>query len=213
MQPSLYPRRAVRAVSACVLAGSLAVALSACGASGSSASASSGSGSGSSSSSSRYQARLKFAECMRQHGVNVPDPSASGAIGGGGGPGGGPDAGPGEAFKQAQQSPNFQSAIKACASLRAKAFQFANITAAQRQQFHQDAVKFAECMRSHGIDIPDPTTNGQGGFGIFRDLKGSVQTNSPAFQSAMQACVSNLPFRPGGGPGGPGGGPPAIVGG
>jgi hypothetical protein len=127
---------------------------------------------------------------MRSHGVNVPDPSAGG-IGLGGGAGGG-----GEAFRQAQSSPNFQTAVKACASLRSKAFQFGNISAAQRAKFQQDAVKFAECMRAHKIDIPDPTSNGAGGFGIFRALR-SAQTNSPAFKSAVTACSSDLPFRPG----------------
>ena len=107
--------RALRAFAACALAGSLAVGLAACGSSGSPANASASSGSTTTSSSSRYQARLKFAECMRAHGVNVPDPSANGAIGGGGGTGGGSGAGPGPAFQQARSSPNFQTASTACA--------------------------------------------------------------------------------------------------
>ena len=61
--------------------------------------------------------------------------------------------------------------------------------------------KFAECMRAHHIDIPDPTTSAGGGFGIFRQIPSS-QRNSPAFRSALQACSSTLPFRRGGGGGG-----------
>ncbi|MDQ6777481.1 MAG: hypothetical protein M3071_14975, partial [Actinomycetota bacterium] len=80
--------RGRRVLATCALAGSVAVALSACGSSGSSAAASSGAAS-TSSSSSRYQARLKAAECLRAHGLGVPDPSANGGPGGGGAGGGG----------------------------------------------------------------------------------------------------------------------------
>ena len=186
--------RARRAFAACALAGTLVLGLAACGSSGSSAS-SSGSTS-TTSSSARYAARLKYAECMRSHGVNVPDPSANGGPAGGGGAGGG-GAG-GGAFAQLRNSPNFASASTACASLRSKSFGFANISPAQRAQFQQDAVKFAECMRAHNIDIPDPSASSGGGFGIFRDLRGSSETNSPAFKTAMTACSSDLPFRDGG---------------
>jgi hypothetical protein len=204
MQPASTPlfARARRAFALCALAGSTAVALSACGSTGSAASSgsSSASGSGTAVAASSTSARLKFAECMRSHGVNVPDPSATG----------GPGGSSGQAFRQAQQSPNFQTAVKACASLRQKSFGGFKITSAQRTEFQKDAVKFAECMRAHNIDIPDPTSNGAGGFGIFRDLRGSAQSNSPAFKTAMTACMSNLPngghFGGAGGPGGPAGG-------
>lgn len=180
-----------RAVLSVVSAGALALAVSACGSSSSTATAASGSAS---SPAARYQARLKLAKCMRSHGVNVPDPS----------PNGGPPAGGGGAFQQIRSSPNFRSAIQACQKLVGGAFGFANITPAQRAQFQQDAVKFAECMRSHNIDIPDPTNNGAGGFGIFRQIS-PAERNSPSFQTAIKACASNLPRRPGGGPGGFGG--------
>jgi hypothetical protein len=81
-----------------------------------------------------------------------------------------------------------------------QAFPFANLSPSQRAQFQKGAVKFAECMRAHNIDIPDPTSQPGGGFGIRRAIPQS-ERNSPAFQSALQACVSNLPFRPGSAPG------------
>jgi hypothetical protein len=99
---------------------------------------------------------------------------------------------------QLQSSPNFQSANQACAKYRQQAFPFANLSPAQRAQFQQSLVKFARCMRAHNIDIPDPTTSAGGGFGLRRAF-GSIDRNSPAFQSALQACQSNLPIRPGGG--------------
>ena len=195
-----------RVLAPCALAVVGAVALSACGSSATtstSASAAAGGGVASSStgsSSATYQARLNYAKCMRAHRVNVPDPSANGGPAGGAGGGGG--------FRALRSSPNFASASTACAKYRSKAFGFANITPAQRAAAQQELVKFAECMRSHNIDIPDPSTTSGGGFGIFRSIPSS-QRNSPAFQTALKGCSSSLPRFGRGGPGGGGGAPGA----
>ncbi len=185
-----------RTVAALAVGSLLALGVAACGSSSSSSTTTASAGSGgtsATSSSARYQARLNFAKCMRAHGVNVPDPSPNaGPAGGGGGLG----------LRSLRSSPNFQSANQACAKYRSQAFGLANLTPAQRAQFQQDLVKFAECMRAHNIDIPDPSTSGGGGFRIFRQLPSS-ERNSPKFQSALQACSSNIPFRRGAGPGGP----------
>jgi hypothetical protein len=196
MQPasSRISMRASRAFAACALAGAIVVGLSACGSSSSGSGASSG-GTSTTSASARYTARLKYAECLRSHGVDVPDPTANGGpAGGGGGAGAGagaPGGGPG-GYRQLLSTATGQAAQKACASLRGKSFGFANVSSAQRQQFQQDAVKFAECMRARNIDIPDPTSSSGGGFGIFRQLRSS-ESNSPAFKTALTACSSNLP--------------------
>ena len=181
------------------LVGALAFGVSACGSSSSSSTTSSAAGSGvsSTSSNSTYEARLNLAKCLRSHGLNVPDPSPNGGVAGGGGGGG--------IFRSIRSQPNFQSALQACSQYTRQAFPRLNLSPAQRAQFQQDLVKFAECMRAHNIDIPDPSTTAGGGFGIFRSLPTS-ERNSPAFQSALQTCRSNIPFRrgvgPGGGPGG-----------
>jgi hypothetical protein len=53
---------------------------------------------------------------------------------------------------------------------------------------HAQAVKFAECMRSHGVrEFPDPDASGT--FTIETIANGtSIDTNSPAFQQAITAC-------------------------
>jgi hypothetical protein len=197
--------RGPRALAACALAGTLALGLTGCGSSGSSAAASSGGAAGTSttSASSRYQARLKAAQCLRAHGLNVPDPSANGGGGAGGGAGGGGGGG-GGGIRQLLATPAGKAASKSCQSELRQANPFANITPAQRQQFQQAAVKFAQCMRAHNVNIPDPTSNGAGGFGIFRSIPSS-ERNSPAFRTALKACSSNLPNRGQFGRGGPGG--------
>ncbi len=190
------PPNGRRPFAICLLAGALALGVSACGSSSSSttttaAAAGAGAAGGS---TAAYTARLNYAKCMRAHGVNVPDPSPNGGPAAGGGAGG---------FRALRSSPNFASANQACAKYRA-AGGFGNLSPAQRAQFQQDLVKFAECMRSHSIDIPDPSTSSGGGFGILRQIPSS-QRSSPAFQTALKGCSSTLPFRRGGA----GGGPPA----
>ena len=63
-------------------------------------------------------------------------------------------------------------------------------TQAQIQQAQQDAVAFADCMRSHRVpNFPDPTTSP-------REFKESLDPNtahSPAFASAVSACGHLLP--------------------
>jgi hypothetical protein len=174
----------------------LATAIAACGSSSSSNQSGGTSG-------TQFQARLNLAKCFRSHGVNVPDPSS----------GGGPAGGGGGIFRSLRNYPAAQitAARQACSQYFAKAFPQLNLTPAQRAQVQQQLVKFAECMRSHGVDVPDPTFNGSGagrGFG-FRRSFGSADRNSPAFQAATKACSSLRPrFGRGGGGGAAGGGPP-----
>ncbi len=179
----------------------LGLGLAACGSSA--GTSNNGSAATGASSNARYQARLNLAKCLRQHGLNVPDPSpgGGGAFGSGGPPGG---------FRALRDNPNFQSAFQACAKYRRGAFGFRTLSPSQQAQFQRALVKFAECMRAHNIDIPDPTTGSGGGFRIFRQISPS-ERQSPAFQNALKACVTNLPFRRGGPGGGPAGAPPAAT--
>jgi len=181
-------RRAIL-IGLCAVA--LAGILSACGSSSASSSIA-GSTSG-----AQFQARLNLAKCFRAHGINVPDPSTGGGPAGGGG-----------VFRTLRNYPQsqVQAATQACRQYFAEAFPRFNLSPAQRAQVQQQLVKFAECMRSHGVNVPDPSFNG-GGFG-FRQAFRSIDRNSPAFQSALKACQSLRP-RFGRGAGGPGaGGPP-----
>jgi hypothetical protein len=50
------------------------------------------------------------------------------------------------------------------------------------------ALNWARCMRQHGIDLPDPKPGG----GI--DMRG-VNSDTPKFQAAEQACQQYQPNR------------------
>jgi len=173
------------AVAVIAVAGGLA----ACGSSSSSTSTAA-------SASTQAQARLNLAKCFRAHGINVPDPSSGGGAAAGGG-----------LFRSLQgySQAQISTARQACRQYFAQAFPRLNLSPAQQAQFRAQIVKFAQCMRSHGINIPDPTANGAGGFG-FRQAFRSIDRNSPAFQAAAKACQSLRPRFGRGGPGGPPGG-------
>jgi hypothetical protein len=189
--PALFTKRR-RALASCMVAVVLAAGLAACGSSASSSSTNNGT------TGAQFQARLNLAKCFRSHGINVPDPSTGGGPAGGGG-----------LFRTLRNYPQAQITVarQACQQYFAQAFPQLNLSPAQRAQLQQQLVKYAQCMRSHRIDIPDPTFNSGGGFG-FRRAFGSVDRNSPAFQAANTACASLRPRfgRGAGGAGGPGGG-------
>ncbi len=65
-------------------------------------------------------------------------------------------------------------------------------TQAQLREAQRDAVRFARCMRSHGVpNLPDPTSPAE-----FKSIVVGKQ-DLPAFQSAASTCRRLLP---GGGP-------------
>jgi hypothetical protein len=117
---------------------------------------------------------LTYAHCMRAHGVlNFPDPSSSG----GSTPG---DLNP--------SSPQFQAASQACRSLQPAGRTFSTSGAGALSPRRQaQLLAFAKCMRSHGVpSFADPSTRGI-------TPPAGIDPNSPAFQSATQACHRFLP--------------------
>ena len=133
------------------------------------------------------RAMLAFAQCMRAHGVDMPDPGSNGAVTIGGGPGNPVD------------QATMEAAQRACQSKLPKGGH--QPSAAEQKQFQDQAIKFARCMRQHGIDMPDPTfsSNGSGGGLVQQNLGNGVDPTSPEFQAAQKACQSLLPNRGGSG--------------
>jgi hypothetical protein len=113
---------------------------------------------------------LAFARCMRAHGIaDYPD---SGALLGASA---GTDLDP--------HNPAYQAAHDACRSLRP----VASLNPAQQAQAYAADLKFAQCMRQHGIaNFPDPQPNSP-----MIDRR-QFDLNSPQFQAAQQACKQYL---------------------
>jgi hypothetical protein len=157
-------------------AAGMALLAVACGGGGSSRSSSAASG------SSKYQKALAYSQCMRTHGMtNFPDPNSSGGFTSTGSNGGGNGGG------NAAAKP---TALTACRHLLPGG---GTVTPAQQQQAFNQALRFSQCMRSHGLrDFPDPSARG-----ARQNIPSDINPQSAVFQSAQRACQSLAPSGPG----------------
>lgn len=124
------------------------------------------------------RADVKFAQCIRSHGVpNFPDPGGSLPPG-------------------IKQSPAFRSAMQTCLRLEPQATSTGNqFTESQRIA----ALAQVQCIRQHGMpSFPDPTFPSTGGE-LFPTVPG-FNAQSPAFRQAAAACgLTRLVGQPHGG--------------
>jgi hypothetical protein len=126
--------------------------------------------------SSRYQSALAYASCMRSHGVpDYPDPNSNGLSVSNGNLG----------VSQATMN----AADHACSHLLPNG---GKLTPGQTQQALSQLLKFARCMRSHGVpNFPDPANHqGAVGFHVTKGQQGGIDPQSPQFQAAQRACQS-----------------------
>jgi hypothetical protein len=131
-----------------------------------------GSGSGGGESGSAEEAGLEFTECLRAHGVEVEDPK------------------PGQKNIEVggKGDPVTKKALAACNGKLGTAGQ--ETSAEEAEEFREGALAIARCMRENGIDMGDPEFLGPGKFHL--DIEG-IDTSSPAFEAAREACNGLLP--------------------
>jgi hypothetical protein len=126
---------------------------------------------------------LKFAQCMRSHGVpDYPDPGGQGSL---------------SASKAAARgelnssSPQFQAGRRECGGFLPAA---RPASPAQQAAVTAKAVRFAGCMRAHGAPgFPDPGTSPGGGKspggGYFIEAQsGPLSPANPEFVRAQRVC-------------------------
>jgi len=137
-------------------------------------------------------AMFAFAECMREQGIDMPDPvirrfegSGSGSISGG------REEAPrrdGPAFDP--NSEEFQAAEEVCGEHLEGLGGLEPGDAPQLTPEQEEAlIAFTECMREHGIDMPDP---GAGAIRIGPDSDTDFDPNSEKFRIAEEECRSHL---------------------
>ena len=126
-------------------------------------------------------AMLKFAECMREHGVDMPDPS----------PGGGVRMN-GEGLSEDQMEAA-QAACQKWMDMAEPEDGGKELTEEEKQSF----LDMAACMRERGYNFPDPEFDGgrvtqkvEKGEG---DLPGP---DDPAFQQDMEECSAEAGLEP-----------------
>ncbi|MCU1429801.1 MAG: hypothetical protein JWL83_3801 [Actinomycetia bacterium] len=136
-------------------------------------------------------AMLAFARCMRQHGVHMADPTfTSDGKGAGLALNGSPGS---EATMNAAQ--------RACQPIMDKAEQnMPKPSAAEQAQERDRMLAFTKCMREHGVNMPDPTFDANGGAkiqvhrsapsgsGPSSNSSGGGPPKDPKFQTASKAC-------------------------
>jgi hypothetical protein len=173
-----------------------ALALGACGGSNDDGGTTGGGGQG----DKAFQGALKYAKCMRERGIDVPDPQRVGQGGIKMTMKGGPNT----------NTAKVQAAEKDCR----KYMQIGGGRApspAEQAKVQNAMLDYAKCMRAHGVDMPDPKFSGGGGGATFQfggpGGKGGAtgpNPDSPAFKRADQACHGKLAAierdGPGGGP-------------
>lgn len=148
----------------------LAAGITACSSGSSSPGvASAGTPSSKASSSAKPSGMLAYSRCMRSHGVpNFPDPNSQGII---------------RYSNQGGDTAALQKAQQECKSLAPP-----GTAAPGQQQSQQDkakALKYSECMRTHGFpNFPDPSSSGAISFGG----NSGMDPRSPQFQSASKTC-------------------------
>jgi hypothetical protein len=161
-----------------------AIGLVACGG-GSEATAGGSDGGGEEAASE--EGRLEMAECLREHGVDVPDPvpgekglmlqkDGKGAAGGG----------------VNLDDPATEEALEACEG--EVDFKPPEISPEQEEEMKDSMLAFAQCMREHGVEMPDPEFEGGGKVKMrIGGPGGAGEIDGPAMEAAQEACQEELP--------------------
>ncbi len=146
---------------------------------------------GSESSANAQQKIIAFSHCMRTHGVpEFPEPSEGHVLLHS-------SDHNGHVTGVNPQSAQFQAASKACAKLAPKEGKPPG--PAVQAKLQEQALKFSQCMRTHGVpNFPDPQLSSSGvGVGIrIEGKKGGpsrIDPSSPGFRAAQKACQSIMP--------------------
>jgi hypothetical protein len=125
------------------------------------------------------EAFLKYAQCMRDHGIPMDDPNFEGN-------------GISMSIPEGTDKAKVDAANSECKQFMPNGGQPEKLDPAQLEKLR----KFSECMREHGIkDFPDPSE--EGGLMIDGDKVG-IDPQSQQFKDAEHACEQYQPRPPGG---------------
>ena len=127
----------------------------------------------------REEAMLEFTECMRDRGIDMPDPEFSGEGGGG--------------MIEMTADPEdegFQEAQEACQPILEDAMGEIELDPEQEAEMREQLLEFAECMRDHGIDMPDPVFDGEGRVTMRAEAGERFEpgVDDEAFTEASEEC-------------------------
>ena len=124
---------------------------------------------------------LDFAKCMREEGINFPDPTFD------------IDGNPQFDNLEIENEEEFENAFENCEDILRNALpeQF-DLDPEVEAALVDASLEFSQCMREQGIDFPDPKP-GEFGFFAFRDA--DIDFTSEAVQNAFEICQPENPLE------------------
>jgi hypothetical protein len=134
----------------------------------------------------------QFAQCMRDQGIDMPDPefSEDGGIR--------VRVGAGEAQEGAegidpkQDMAKFEAAHKACQAYMPNGGEMGKPDPEMEAKMRE----FAKCMRSNGVEnFPDPSSEGGGIIIGGPNAEGGIDPSDPTFQAAQEKCGDLMPGK------------------
>jgi hypothetical protein len=129
-------------------------------------------------------AELRFAQCMREHGVDMPDPRTGGR----------------QVFRvgpNEETTPEeMEEAQRACRKYQQQ-IRPPELSEEEREEFREAALAHARCMRENGIEnFPDPTISESGEASLNITKSSGINPQSSEFKEAEEACAAEMPERP-----------------
>jgi hypothetical protein len=118
---------------------------------------------------------LEFAQCMRDEGIDMPDPGPQGLA----------------SLRQQvdERSPAFLAALEVCGELLQDYYQEVHGADHDDEERREEMMmERVQCMRDQGVDVPDPGP-GQHGF--------QLDTDDPAVRAALEECFGDIGHGPG----------------
>jgi hypothetical protein len=119
-------------------------------------------------------AQVRYSRCMREHGIDMPDPGAD------------------EQMRIEIDDPDaWQEAEEECRPILEEIVgTFEPPSEEEQARMREQALEFAKCMREHGVDMPDPQFSDDGGVTITADEgePGALGPDDDDFQAAAEEC-------------------------
>ena len=123
------------------------------------------------------EATLQFARCMRENGVNMPDPKVDED---GGIQIGGPNVG--------HPDPDKMMAAQEACQKHLDSIRPPKPSEEEMAKIREESLAHARCMREHGLDFPDPEFSEDGGARVRLGPGTGLDPKSPKFQRAQREC-------------------------
>lgn len=125
------------------------------------------------------EAALDWARCMRERGIDVPDPEVDGD--------GRIQIRPGAGRRLGDvDSDAFREAQEACGTPFGDNGGPPALSEDEREEMQETFLEYAACMRKNGIDMPDPDFS-RGGVGLVFGSE-DVDPESESFRDAQEIC-------------------------